>query len=264
MINVAYIIPTSYLSQTLSPLDSSPKIHLLLAHQVLEDKNYVKFYSKRKTAGDYIILDNSAFEFGEAMSADLLKKAIQISDPDEFILPDVLFEKDKTIQRSVDFIKAARSSQIKYMGVAQGNTLDDWLSCYKYFSSDNSIYSIGLGAVYSPKTIFDNNETANIVSGREFLIKKLIDHHMLNPNKPHHLLGLGDSGHLEIQKLKKYKWIRSCDSSAAYIQAKHGLQISRGKEYKKIKEKIDFSDKFDKEIMNLLAQNISTLYESGK
>lgn len=264
MIAIANIIPTTYSPHILSPLNSSPKIHLLLAHQVLKDKNYVSYYSKKKLAGDYIILDNSAFEFGEAISSDILRKAIKIISPNEFVLPDTLFNKDETIKRSTEFIKAFPPTQLKYMGVAQGKTLNEWLSCYECFSRNSSIYSIGLGAVYSPKTIFDNDDTSEIVSGREFLINKLIEKNILNPDKPHHLLGLGDSGHLEIQQLKKYKWIRSCDSSAAYILAKHGVSISINKKYKKIKEKIDFGDKFNKKTHDLLTKNIKTLYESGK
>ncbi len=264
MIKVANIIPTDYLLQDLSPLDFLPQIHLLLAHQTLVDRNYVDCYSKRKAAGDYIILDNSAFEFGEAMSPFLLEKAIEIVQPHEFVLPDTLFEKDQTIKRSNEFISSLKKNSLKYMAVVQGKTLKEWMSCYEYFSKENLIYSIGLGAIYTPKTIFGNNDSDHVISGREFLINKLIEAKLLNTNKPHHLLGLGDSGHLEIQKLKKHKWIRSCDSSAAYIQAKHGLQIPLDKEYVKFKEKIDFSDKFDKKTMSLLSQNTSTLYEAGK
>ena len=149
------------------------------------------------------------------------------------------------------------------MGVVQGRTLEEWLTCYEYFSKNTSVYSIGLGAVYSTKTVFGNDDISKIVSGREFLVKKLIEKNILNPNKPHHLLGLGDSGHLEIKKLKKYKWMRSCDSSAAYIQAKHGVLISMNKNYKKIKEKIDFGDKFNKKTYKLLIKNVQTLYEAG-
>lgn len=264
MLKLANIIPTAYLPHNPSPLDSSPQIHLLLAHQVLKDEKYVNYYLERKRAGDYIILDNSAFEFGKAIPTDLLKQAIQISKPDEFVLPDTLFEKGETIKRSLNFIKTFKSNSIKFMGVVQGKTLEEWLSCYEYFSKYPSIYSIGLGAIYSPKTVFDNKDTDRVISGREFLINKLIESNILNPNKPHHLLGLGDSGHLEIQQLKRYKWIRSSDSSAAYIQAKNGVLISINKEYKKIKEKVDFVDKFKKETLDLLIKNIQTLYEAGK
>lgn len=261
MVKITNILPTRYLF-LLKSFDLNHQIHLLLAHQTLKDKNYVDFYLERKKQGDYIVLDNSAFEFGEAMTAGFLKKTIHLIRPHEFVLPDVLFDKHQTIKRSADFAKNLSSISMNYMGVVQGNTLEEWLSCYDYFSNSDQIYSIGLGAIYSPRTVF-NNKLSDFVSGREFLISKLQQNKLLNTNKPHHLLGLGDSGHLEINKLSKYKWIRSCDSSAAYIQAKHGVKIIAGQEYSKIKNKINLNDKIDQKDVDMIIYNMQTLYETG-
>ena len=52
------ISPTKYLH--LIPEDST--FHLLLAH-LLKDDEYAAFYRKRKEQGDFIIIDNGAFEF---------------------------------------------------------------------------------------------------------------------------------------------------------------------------------------------------------
>lgn len=264
MIHVANIIPTNFLPIVSPLLDSLPRINLLLSHQVLNDKKYVEYYLKRKKQGDYIVLDNSAFEFGEALSIDLLIRAIKITKPNEFVLPDVFFNKNESIRRSIEFIESFSFGSLKYMGVVQGESLEDWLSCYKYFSENIDIFSIGLGAIYTSKTIFGNKNINKIVSGREFLINELKERKILNQNKPHHLLGLGDSGHIEIEKLKKYKWIRSCDSSAAYIQARQGVEISMNNEYSKIKEKINLNDKLDKDIIDLVIKNMQHLNEAGK
>lgn len=262
MIKIANIIPTDYLSHLL--LDSPSQIHLLLAHQVLQDEKYVEFYLKRKAKGDYLILDNSAFEFGGAISADLLEKAINIIQPNEFVLPDVLFDKDQTIARSSEFAKEVNIESLRYMGVVQGKTLDEWLSCYKYFSESKYIYSLGLGAVYSPKTVFNNTESNDLVSGREFLIIKLKENNLLTLNKPHHLLGLGDSGQLEIQKMKTTQFIRSADSSAAFIHGINGLKISKDKPYIKIREKIDFSQPYTTKNIDLITENIQLLNEMAQ
>jgi len=264
MIKVAHIIPTDFLPQTTQITNFPPyQIQLLLAHQVLKDKKYLEYYIKRKELGDYIILDNSAFEFGEALSTDLLEKAINLTLPNEFVLPDVLFDKNKTIEKSIKFANNLNRKSIKYMAVVQGNTLKDWLACYEYFSQQDYVFSIGLGAIYSPKTIFNNKETNNLVSGREFLINQLKQLKLLNSKKPHHLLGLGDSGHLEIKRLAKYKWIRSCDSNTAYINAKYGIELVPGKEYLKIKEKINLDDKFNESYVELMTNNMQVLNEAG-
>lgn len=81
--------------------------------------------------------------------------------------------------------------------------------------------------------------------------------------KPHHLLGLGDSGNLELSRLAKYDFIRSCDSSAAYVNARSGSIISPSG-YKKDKEKVDFSAKFNETTYKLMLENIKLLDKAAQ
>jgi hypothetical protein len=54
------IAPTAYLQYYAT---QSPR-HLVLAHLVAKDPAYAAFYRTRSDIGDFIIMDNGAFELG--------------------------------------------------------------------------------------------------------------------------------------------------------------------------------------------------------
>lgn len=75
--------------------------HLVLAH--IQHPKYVEFYRRRKAAGDFLILDNSAYE-GQQNNARLLH-AIKLYSPDMVVLPDFLLEPwEKTWRASSEFL----------------------------------------------------------------------------------------------------------------------------------------------------------------
>jgi len=195
MIQITHIVPTDYLSYL--PLHKRHKcIHLLLAHQVLNDYRYTSYFLEKKLRGDYLILDNSAFEFGEAIADTRLVEAIKLCNPNEVILPDRLYDSATTINRSLEFLEKYKHLNIRFMAVAQGNTLNEWVSCYEKFAYCADIYSIGLGAVYCSSNFFPKLTYLNTRVG---ITHHLNEFNVVNRKKPHHLLGLGDSGHLELK-----------------------------------------------------------------
>jgi hypothetical protein len=60
------------------------KRHLVLSH--INNPKYVNFYLRRKAEGDFLILDNGAYE-GQFSSLSLLDK-IRVYSPDVVVLPD--------------------------------------------------------------------------------------------------------------------------------------------------------------------------------
>src|SRR5438477_6253945 len=62
------------------------KTHLVLAHYWDKDIAYRKFYHERKAAGDFIILDNGAYE-GVAYFEELGRIANEVR-PNVLVLPD--------------------------------------------------------------------------------------------------------------------------------------------------------------------------------
>lgn len=252
---VAHIVPTNYLNPLKNTFTSN--FYMVLAHQVVEDSKYYNFFRKRREEGAFIILDNSAFEFGNAIDDKFLLKAISLISPSEFILPDVLFEKDKTIKRVKTFLKRISDEKINLMAVPQGKDMNEWIECYLSLITIPQIKSIGIGAIYVNNDNFKLD--SNLQSGREIIFNQLEKREILDKTKNYHLLGLSDSGHLEIDSLKKYPYIRSVDSSAAFIHGKDGYSFNLTEQYKKSKKRINFRQKYSSENLDIIKHNIKTL-----
>lgn len=251
MIAVAPIVPTAYLRKLPKELST---VHLALAHQVLSDESYRDFYKKQHDA--YVILDNSAFELGEAMGNAAMLQAMAYIKPDEIVLPDILFDAEGTLQRVTDFLaeySPLLPMDTHFMAVPHGNSIEEYLECYKKLAAMPQVYALGIGTLYN--RVFEG--------GRKAIFEALQEQGTLS-SKPHHLLGLGDGGNIELEGLKKFAEIRSCDSSAAYIQAKQGITLVAGKTYKKIDQKINFSDLYDEAVAVRMQHNLQLLQEAGQ
>src|SRR5258708_26428339 len=77
------------------------KIHLLLSHLVSRSP-YWQFYIKKKLAGDYIILDNSAHEFRKPVNPSKLIHDATFVRADEDVLPDVPYDSEGTIKATLE------------------------------------------------------------------------------------------------------------------------------------------------------------------
>ena len=249
MITIAPIVPTAYLEK----VGLGAKVHLVLAHQVMSDTRYAAFY--RRQSDTYVILDNSAFELGEAVATEVIIKTAGLIRPDEVVLPDVLYDAAKTLSRVTAFLqehKTAFPADMHFMAVPHGESLEEYISCYQELAGMPDVYALGIGTIYNYK----------FPGGRKAIFKTLQERGILS-DKPHHLLGLGDSGHMELRALKGYGVIRSCDSSAAYIQALHGMHIQPDYPYKKIRSKIVFEDPYREDTAVFTEANLKVLQEAS-
>ena len=57
--------------------------------------------------------------------------------------------------------------------------------------------------------------------GRVFLINKLYNDNIINPDKPHHLLGCSNPMEFSFYKNEQYRFIESIDTSSPVV---HGLK----------------------------------------
>ena len=125
---VSIIAPTSGLEQYASRSDH---YHLTLSHLVLCDPDYRRFYERRSVEGDWIILDNSAHEFGGGMSTTDLLVAAAAIQASEIVLPDRLFFGDDTYENSKNAFYECKKAlpEISLMGVPQGRTPEEYDLC---------------------------------------------------------------------------------------------------------------------------------------
>lgn len=121
----------------------------VLFHLYESDERYRNFYKQMRIAHPdrLMIFDNSAYEYfvkGETLDMDKYVQAILDLKPNFYILPDVLRDKDKTIEGIITFVekyikndkyrKQLLTGGISYpMAIAQGSSSEDLVECVQMF-----------------------------------------------------------------------------------------------------------------------------------
>lgn len=116
--------------------------HLILSHLV-EDPDYFEFYRSEAELGKFLILDNSAHELGRGQSIDVLLEQGWSIGAKELVLPDVLYDSTQTVESTREalegienFVYSWRPERV--MIVPQGETLEDWMWCFRTMLDDYS------------------------------------------------------------------------------------------------------------------------------
>jgi hypothetical protein len=159
--------------------------HLLLAHDVAANP---QMYRGLFHDDMFIIMDNSVIELGHPVDADTMREALAIVPQTKaIVLPDVMKDKDATIERCAEFADAysplLRSDQY-FMAVPQGNSLQELQECAWELKHLQGVEFWGVGRFV----------TEVIGSRKEFLNWLYI--HMRRTETEHnrfiHLLGFSD------------------------------------------------------------------------
>jgi hypothetical protein len=189
-------------------------VHLFETHP-----EYYNFFKQAVMKGREVLLDNSIFELGTAFSADKFAKYVKELEPTFYVVPDVLENASETISKFEAFVnKYPELSGLK-IGVVQGKTYQDIVTCYKYMSDradyiaisfDYSLYQY-IGTKFGEYTPAHLVKLQQQCSGRKRLISMIKYDGYWNYNKPHLLLGA--SLPTEFASYKQDQSIRSCDTS---------------------------------------------------
>jgi hypothetical protein len=220
----AFIAPINYLDHI--PKESD--YHLILAH-LLDDPKYIAFYKQKIAQGHFVILDNSAFEFGEPASivkmAELCKK--YNIWPNVVVAPD--YPKAPGFNTVVSAINASNILGDYFplgtglMGVPQSERGDykDFIRTTQQLSEIESVTMLGMSIIGVPNAFYGLTGTDDISVNRLYAMNYMADIlNGLNPIIKIHLLGLGDDVR-EIQYQQKLGIAYGNDSSSAIW---HGIQ----------------------------------------
>lgn len=195
---------------------------MALTHLVLTNEEYANFYANLKM---YIILDNSAFE-SQLQGIDDVAKAAKIVGANEIILPDIVGDKDATIQATINAIKWLKKNKLdksyKLMAVPQGKTEEEWWQCFRTFNDMNEVNVIGLSKLSCPLCF-----KKSISQSRLFITQEMQINNLRNNNKEYHLLG----GSYEIlDEMNQHpEWVRSIDTSAPFEFGKARVSLKTAK-----------------------------------
>lgn len=190
---------------------------LALAQIVLKNKKYVEFIKQLKEENYYIILDNGAAE-NQQVNFKQLIKAIDLIQPNEVVVPDVLLNCNETLLSVEKYAHQLKHKypKIKLMAVAQGKDSTTYYNCYKLLLVNKYIDVIGISKIAVPKCFNKNvNYKIAIRETRNYLIEKLNELNLIE--KPLHLLGAGDAE--EYKSYNNIKNIRSTDSCFPILAA---------------------------------------------
>ena len=210
---ICLIAPTGLLERYCK--DSS--VQMCLAHKVLSDFDYAAFYAAQAMNGQIVILDNSLWELGAAMSTEDLFEACDIVRPTELIVPDMFGKSDETIETTEKFIDAIGldCSWGRNLVVPHGQDRQDWIKCFDYFSSQDYAHVIGL-----PKVLDDIWEPGGRIGCLAFLEAT----GRIKPDKLYHALGIRNDP-IELLMLSKFKWLRSLDTALPIHAGIQGIQF---------------------------------------
>ncbi len=259
---VCFIVPKTYFYLSLSHSD----FYLLLAHQV-GDEDREMFRDK------YVILDNGAYELGEAIDAESLCRAVERIEPDEIVLPDKRFCATETISLSSSFLKKYYNKKYTYMGVVQGTTWKDWWECYCYFQMDARVDVIGISDVpISPdkssvrisELLARLYKKEEVAFSRVQIVAQIVESY--SNTKPLHILGSIDP--VELRYLSMYSDVIRTDSKIAFWNGVHKdtlslLGLRRGS--KKFEDMSwNFCSKLSSTQMSIILYNISVFKRLAK
>ncbi|MDO8570115.1 MAG: hypothetical protein Q7R97_00835 [Candidatus Daviesbacteria bacterium] len=253
--NVAIISPTAYLNELSCYRKNS--YHMVLAQRVLEDEHYANFYNLYK---GFTILDNGACELKRSIHFEALLKVIELIHPNVAVLPDILGDSEATLKLSNLFLNKISQKDCEnliFMGVCQGQTKKEWLTSFNFFAKHDKVKMIGIS---NTEAMFkaDKNTFSRVQT-----LKYLLDHNLLPQNKKIHLLGLPDSGHLELFKMKQYNCVEGVDTSAPVVHGTAGISFKENLSYKKIRQYLDSATILNKRQIALIKQNIDVLFVSS-
>jgi len=194
------------------------QFQMSLAHLVLKDNMYRRYYRKLSDNGGYVVLDNSIIELGNAMDFDQVLSAAGMVRADEVILPDVLFDSYKTIDLVTEALKNKNAKPYKKMAVVQGKDYNEICFCIKQYLEIDEIDVLGIPKAWA-KLVDENS--------RHILLNKLFHNGILNyitqvKGKEIHLLGANDYSDFNNSY---HGLIRSIDSVYPSWMALHGIKF---------------------------------------
>lgn len=160
-----------------------------LLHLTYEYPDYKDYYINSIKSGRQVLLDNSLFELGDALTNDQLAQGVIEIKPTWYVVPDCLNNKNVTIDRFEKFKRDYGKLPGMSIGVVQGSTLLELVECYQFMSKNADKIAIPFDSRGFDYFSEDIDNLKKWCEGRQLFIKYLVDNNFWNNSKPHHLLG---------------------------------------------------------------------------
>lgn len=221
-IKVSHEVPFCLLENSLKFND----YQYCLPHLMDENEEYKNFFLEyRKQKDSYIIMDNSLHELGKAYNTDRLWYWINILKPDEFIVPDVWEDKNRSIVNARTWIQAPFPKGIKKVAVVQAKSLPEAMECYQtYKDLGYKKIAFSYGASYYNDISSHPNKDMGKALGRIQAISWLYEKKIISDFDQVHLLGC--SVPQEFAWYQDMPFIRSIDTSNPIMCSLEGIEYN--------------------------------------
>ena len=205
--NITHEVPTDMLEESIQFNDYEYSL-LHLMHL----SEYKEFY--KNTKRDHYC-DNSAYEYQfleEDFDVNYFYDIISEIKPTHVIVPDILSDKDATIQAFKDFDISKIPEDTKLIGVVQGKTFNELHECYDFLRPRCDVISIPFHSDAYQERFFNNSKDEADAIGRVKFIRELISDVKVEQNSLH-LIGQALPIELEMYSQREKMFIKSIDTS---------------------------------------------------
>ena len=215
MIGIATIVPTLHLE------DIKDDTYFMALSHLCTNLRYLSFYQDRAAEGKYVILDNSTVELGHPVDpAEYLYNA-EVMGADEVLLPDYLYDLERTIDEGVAFLKyyTTKDYRCRIMAVPQGRNINQWLDCASIMVQWPEVTRLGISRRYRGMT------RKNAAEGLRDLCERYG-----RPDITIHLLGCHEMPEHDVFAALQLPYVDGVDSSLPSLFSAHGLIMKPGDE----------------------------------
>lgn len=224
------------------------KTHLVLAH--VEDPAYWAFYYNRRKAGDFIILDNGAYEGAPFDPQRYVQKILNLR-PHVVTLPDLLLQDtDRSLHFSLGFLYWLESlhetweHEYCFIPQAEEGKTDNWIGCAKYITEKVPEASY-LGLPRALSTHIYKKPLARVLCA--YFLKNTA------PNMKLHAFGMINGDYHELPYLS-HAGVDSIDSSAPVYRGLHNIKL--GTPMEKGMPPVDFSAPIESSCHETIIHNL--------
>ena len=196
-----------------------------LPHLLDQDDDYRSFFLEAAINGDYIVMDNSLHELGEAYDHKRLLYWIDKLKPMEFIVPDVWMNRTQTCVQAKHWQQFNYPENTTLVVVVQGESESEALLCYHNLKNlGYKKIAFSYGADWYNDVFPHPNKDLGKALGRITFLSRLKSSGYLNDNDRIHLLGC--SVPQEFAWYNAFKCIETIDTSSPVMAAIDGVKYT--------------------------------------
>jgi len=183
-----------------------------LPHLMDENEEYRNFFYESKEMGRYIVMDNSLHELGEAYNSERLIHWVNEIKPEEFIVPDVWEDMEKSIENAQFWSQIELPEGVVKVAVVQAKNIREAEKCVNsYLKLGYKKIAFSYGASYYNEICPHPNKDLGKAIGRYMVVNSLYKMGILKSFDRVHLLGTAWPA--EFGMYKNIECIESIDTS---------------------------------------------------